>query len=91
MSKDYIFNDTSLQSVFAPAGKLLTEGDHIRRETYASTLETIAKKGVEDFYTVLHNYSAFQSSIDLIMIYIGAFGFYSNCVYQQKRRKYHAF
>ncbi|KAL2917907.1 hypothetical protein HK105_202320 [Polyrhizophydium stewartii] len=47
----YILNDTVLASVFAPEGRLLTAGETIRRPTYAATLETLARGGVEAFYT----------------------------------------
>jgi gamma-glutamyltranspeptidase / glutathione hydrolase / leukotriene-C4 hydrolase len=50
-SAKYILNDTAaLGRVFAPNGKLLVEGDWIRRPVYAKTLASIANNGVDEFY-----------------------------------------
>jgi len=39
-------------AVFAPEGKLLLQGETIRRTNYSRTLETIANEGPEAFYKV---------------------------------------
>lgn len=39
-------------AVFAPEGKLLLQGETIRRTNYSRTLETIANEGPEAFYNV---------------------------------------
>ena len=51
-----ILGDPEFQKVFAPGGKLLAEGDLIKREVFADTLEIIANNGVDEFYTVLTIY-----------------------------------
>ena len=50
-SKEYLIADEAFRKVFAPNGTLLVHGDVIRRETYANTLKSISKYGVEIFYT----------------------------------------
>ncbi|KAI8929951.1 gamma-glutamyltranspeptidase-domain-containing protein [Entophlyctis helioformis] len=42
--------DPTFASVFAPNGRLLRAGNIIRRPSYATTLESIAKDGIEPFY-----------------------------------------
>lgn len=51
-ANESILGDTEFQRVFAPNGKLLVEGDWIKREVFANTLEIIANNGVDEFYTV---------------------------------------
>lgn len=40
------------KKVFAPDGEFLGEGDWIARPAYARTLETLAERGADAFYTV---------------------------------------
>ncbi len=47
-----ILSDETLSSVFAPDGKLLEEGDLIKRPKYAMTLRNIALMGADVFYKV---------------------------------------
>ena len=51
-ANDSILGDDELKNIFAPKGKLLVEGDLIKRELFANTLEIIAEHGAEEFYTV---------------------------------------
>eukprot|EP01088_Endostelium_zonatum_P015666 TRINITY_DN3954_c0_g1_i1.p1 TRINITY_DN3954_c0_g1~~TRINITY_DN3954_c0_g1_i1.p1 ORF type:complete len:432 (-),score=55.24 TRINITY_DN3954_c0_g1_i1:78-1373(-) len=43
--------DFMLQKTYAPNGVALVEGDHISRPELADTLEAIANKGAQEFYT----------------------------------------
>ncbi len=52
VANDTILGDMEFQKVFAPTGKLLVEGDLIKREVYADTLEIIANSGIDEFYNV---------------------------------------
>lgn len=47
----WMLDEDEWREIFAPEGKLLVEGDTLKREAYARTLERIAKEGVEPFYT----------------------------------------
>lgn len=49
--KDLLLNDPTWSSVFAPKGEILKEGQWIKREALADTLETISKEGADAFYT----------------------------------------
>jgi gamma-glutamyltranspeptidase len=49
---DIILKDPVLRSVLAPNGKLLAEGDHIKRVSFSYTLQEIAEKGISVFYEV---------------------------------------
>ncbi|KAI8999293.1 gamma-glutamyltranspeptidase [Gaertneriomyces semiglobifer] len=48
---DIILEREEWREIFAPHGKLLREGDAVKRTTFARTLETIASKGADAFYT----------------------------------------
>lgn len=48
---NFLVNDPTWAIDFAPKGKLLTLGDTITRRRYADTLETIAQRGPDAFYT----------------------------------------
>lgn len=52
VSKELILGDVEFKKVFAPNGKLLVEGDLVKRKVFAETLELIANNGVDEFYTV---------------------------------------
>lgn len=52
VASEMILGDVEFQKVFAPKGKLLVEGELIKREVFADTLELIANNGVDEFYTV---------------------------------------
>ena len=45
-------NDPDWSAVFAPEGRLLTQGDWVRRENFSYTLTSIANEGPEAFYSV---------------------------------------
>jgi len=47
-----MLDDPDWNVTFAPNGKLLEEGEILRRPAFAKTLERIAKEGVEAFYMV---------------------------------------
>ena len=47
-----MLDDPDWNVTFAPNGKLLEEGEILRRPEFSKTLERIAKEGVEAFYTV---------------------------------------
>ncbi|KAG0245765.1 hypothetical protein BGX31_006239 [Mortierella sp. GBA43] len=49
--KSYIETDPIWSHVFAPNGKVLEEGEWIKREALADTLETISEKGADEFYS----------------------------------------
>jgi gamma-glutamyltranspeptidase/glutathione hydrolase len=48
---NFLVNDPTWAIDFAPKGKLLQLGDTITRRRYADTLETIAQRGPDAFYT----------------------------------------
>lgn len=48
---DFLTNDPAWAIDFAPNGKLVKVGDTMTRKRYAKTLETIARKGADAFYT----------------------------------------
>lgn len=47
----WMLEEDDWKAMFAPEGKLLVEGETLRREAYAQTLERIGREGVESFYT----------------------------------------
>jgi gamma-glutamyltranspeptidase/glutathione hydrolase len=47
---NFLTDDPDWAEVFAPHGKLLRQGETIRRRRFADTLETIAKRGATAFY-----------------------------------------
>ncbi|KAJ3271370.1 hypothetical protein HDV01_006875 [Terramyces sp. JEL0728] len=49
-TKDEIAKDPILQKLLAPNGKLLVDGDWLKRPEYAKTLESIAEEGADVFY-----------------------------------------
>lgn len=49
--KDFLTDDPSWAIDFAPNGTLLNVGDIITRKRYANTLEAIAERGGDAFYT----------------------------------------
>ena len=51
-ANDTILGNPEFRKVFAPNGKLLVEGERVKREVFADTLEIIAKNGADEFYTV---------------------------------------
>ena len=50
-NKQYILQFPGLESVFAPGGTLLQEGDTLLQPALANTLATIAAKGAVEYYT----------------------------------------
>lgn len=50
-SKDLLESQPDWSEVFAPQGTILHEGDWIKREALADTLETIGEEGADAFYT----------------------------------------
>ena len=51
IKRDFLTNDPTWAMDFAPNGTLLGLGDIITRARYANTLEMIAEKGADAFYT----------------------------------------
>lgn len=49
-NKNFVLGFAGLRSVFAPDGKLLTEGEALRQPALAATLDAIAKNGAKAFY-----------------------------------------
>ncbi|ORY06461.1 gamma-glutamyltranspeptidase [Basidiobolus meristosporus CBS 931.73] len=49
--KPYISKVASFRAVFAPTGEFAKEGDILKRETLANTLEAVAKQGAKAFYS----------------------------------------
>lgn len=47
----WMLDEPDWAALFAPDGDLLVEGQTLRREAYAQTLERIGREGVESFYT----------------------------------------
>ncbi|GBB98511.1 hypothetical protein RclHR1_03250005 [Rhizophagus clarus] len=45
-----LINNPNLSSIYAPNGKLLSEGDLLKRTNFSETLELISKNGSEVFY-----------------------------------------
>jgi gamma-glutamyltranspeptidase/glutathione hydrolase len=50
-SYDFLQNDPAWAVDFAPQGRILQQGQIVRRKRYANTLETIAEEGADAFYT----------------------------------------
>ncbi|CAE7066041.1 unnamed protein product [Rhizoctonia solani] len=48
--KGWMENDRDWSPIFAPGGKLLKQGDWIKRENFSYTLSTIANEGPDAFY-----------------------------------------
>ncbi|KAK9717980.1 hypothetical protein K7432_005839 [Basidiobolus ranarum] len=48
--KPYISKSESFKAVFAPNGEFVKEGDFMKRETFADTLEIVANEGADAFY-----------------------------------------
>ncbi|KAJ3180631.1 hypothetical protein HK101_009946 [Irineochytrium annulatum] len=49
-AKEKILQDPEFSRVFAPGGEILVEGDLIKREKFADTLERMAEEGAHIFY-----------------------------------------
>ncbi|KAK4048201.1 hypothetical protein OIV83_004906 [Microbotryomycetes sp. JL201] len=47
----WMLDQDEWREVFAPAGRLLVQGETLRREAYAHTLDRVSKEGVDVFYT----------------------------------------
>ncbi|EIN11894.1 gamma-glutamyltranspeptidase [Punctularia strigosozonata HHB-11173 SS5] len=47
---DLMFNNPDFQAIFAPEGRLLEEGEIIKRTNLSWTLTTVAEKGADAFY-----------------------------------------
>ena len=47
----WMLDEPDWAALFAPEGQLLEEGQILRREAYARTLERLGREGVESFYT----------------------------------------
>jgi len=50
--RDLMLGDDDWKAIFAPHGRLLREGEIIRRTNYSRTLSAIAEQGAEAFYSV---------------------------------------
>jgi gamma-glutamyltranspeptidase/glutathione hydrolase/leukotriene-C4 hydrolase len=48
----WMLDETDWSAMFAPEGRLLKEGEILRREAHARTLERIGKEGADVFYEV---------------------------------------
>jgi gamma-glutamyltranspeptidase / glutathione hydrolase / leukotriene-C4 hydrolase len=53
MFKKILEENPNLASIYAPNGKLLGEGDLLKRTNFSKTLELIAENGSEVFYRVI--------------------------------------
>lgn len=47
----WMLEEKDWKAMFAPEGRLLVEGETLRREAYAQTLERVGREGVDIFYT----------------------------------------
>lgn len=65
MHTDLMLRSKDWQAVFAPEGKLLLQGDPIRRTNYSRTLDMIANEGPGAFYKVWFNCFSRMAAIQL--------------------------
>jgi len=59
---DLMLNNPDWRAIFAPEGRLLQEGELIRRANLSRTLATIAQEGADAFYHVGVNFLLLHST-----------------------------